>query len=37
MPARSPKVAVREVSVTFESHGQPVVALDRISLEGAAG
>jgi NitT/TauT family transport system ATP-binding protein len=37
MTARSPKVAVREVSVTFESHGQPVVALDRISLEVAAG
>jgi NitT/TauT family transport system ATP-binding protein len=37
MAARSPKVAVREVSVTFESHGQPVLALDRISLEVAAG
>jgi NitT/TauT family transport system ATP-binding protein len=37
MPAGSPKVAVRDVSVTFGSHGQPVVALDRISLEVAAG
>jgi NitT/TauT family transport system ATP-binding protein len=37
MATRPPKVAVREVSVTFESHGQPVVALDRISLEVAAG
>jgi NitT/TauT family transport system ATP-binding protein len=37
MPAGSPKVAVRDVSVTFESRGQTVVALDRISLEVAAG
>jgi NitT/TauT family transport system ATP-binding protein len=37
MAARPPKVAVREVSVTFESRGQPLVALDRISLEVAAG
>jgi NitT/TauT family transport system ATP-binding protein len=37
MAARSPKVAVREVSVTYESHGQRVAALDRISLEVAAG
>jgi len=34
---RSPKVLVNEVSVTFESHGHAVVALDRISLEVAAG
>jgi NitT/TauT family transport system ATP-binding protein len=37
MPARPSKVVVSEVSVTFEAHGQPVVALDRISLEVAAG
>src|SRR5512145_25340 len=37
MPAGSPKVAVRDVSVTFESRGQPVVALDRISLEVGRG
>jgi NitT/TauT family transport system ATP-binding protein len=37
MPARSPKVTVREVSVTFESRGQAVVALDRISLDVGAG
>jgi NitT/TauT family transport system ATP-binding protein len=32
-----PKVLVNEVSVTFESHGHAVLALDRISLEVAAG
>jgi len=37
MPARAPKVLVNEVSVTFESRGQHVQALDRISLEVAAG
>jgi NitT/TauT family transport system ATP-binding protein len=37
MPARPAKVAVSEVSVTFEAHGQSVVALDRISLEIPAG
>jgi NitT/TauT family transport system ATP-binding protein len=37
MAGRSPKVAVREVSVTFDGHGQPVAALERISLEVAAG
>ncbi|MGH7323735.1 MAG: ABC transporter ATP-binding protein [Candidatus Rokuibacteriota bacterium] len=37
MPARAAKVSVREVSVIFESHGQSVVALDRISLDVAAG
>jgi NitT/TauT family transport system ATP-binding protein len=37
MPTRSPKVVVSEVSVTFEAHGRPVVALDRISLDVAAG
>jgi len=37
MPTRDPKVLVNEVSVTFESHGRSVVALDRISLEAHAG
>ena len=37
MTTRSPKVRVSEVSVTFESHGHAVLALDRISLEVAAG
>ncbi len=37
MPTRDPKVVVKEVSVTFESHGRSVVALDRISLEARAG
>src|SRR5262245_10118150 len=37
MAGRSPKVAVREVSVTFDGHGQPVAALERISLEVATG
>jgi len=37
MPTRPPKVVVSEVSVTFETRGQAVVALDRISLEVAAG
>ena len=32
-----PKVSVREVSVRFESHGHRVDALDRISLQVAAG
>ena len=32
-----PKVVVHEVSVTFEGRGHPVPALDRISLEVAAG
>jgi NitT/TauT family transport system ATP-binding protein len=37
MPARSTKLTVREVSVTFQSRGQAVVALDRISLDVGAG
>src|SRR5438552_16613299 len=37
MPPRDPKVLVSEVSVTFESHGRSVVALDRISLQAQAG
>src|SRR2546425_5314242 len=37
MPGRSPKVVVNEVSVTFESHGRSVVALDRISLQAQVG
>jgi NitT/TauT family transport system ATP-binding protein len=37
MAGRSSKVVVNEVSVTFESRGQRVVALDRISLDVAAG
>ncbi|MBI2493860.1 MAG: ABC transporter ATP-binding protein [Candidatus Rokubacteria bacterium] len=37
MTTRSPKVRVNEVSVTFESRGHAVLALDRISLEVAAG
>jgi len=37
MPTRAPKVLVNEVSVTFESHGRSVVALDRISLHAHAG
>ncbi len=37
MQTHSPKVLVNEVSVTFESHGHSLLALDRISLEVAAG
>src|SRR4029453_16944504 len=37
MPTATPKVLVNDVSVTFESHGRSVVALDRISLEAQAG
>src|SRR5262245_19931348 len=37
MPAGSPKVVVSDVSVTFVSQGQRVQALDRISLQVAAG
>jgi len=33
----APKVVTREISVTFESRGQTVVALDRVSIEVAAG
>jgi hypothetical protein len=37
MARRSPKVVVSEVSLILETRGQPVVALDRISLDVAAG
>ena len=37
MSTRAPKVLVSEVSVTFESHGRSVLALDRISLQAHAG
>src|SRR2546428_9573510 len=37
MSTRPPKVVVSEVSVTFESHGRSVLALDRISLQAHAG
>ena len=37
MPTRPLKVLVNEVSVTFETRGRPVAALDRISLTVAAG
>ncbi len=37
MPTHSTKVLVTDVSVTFGGPGQPVRALDRISLEVAAG
>ena len=37
MPPPVPKVLVNEVSVTFESHGRSVLALDRISLQAHAG
>jgi NitT/TauT family transport system ATP-binding protein len=37
MSTRPRKVLVHEVSVTFESHGHAVLALDRISLQAAAG
>jgi NitT/TauT family transport system ATP-binding protein len=37
MSSRLPKVVVNDVSVSFESHGRPVLALDRISLEAQAG
>ena len=35
--ANSPKVVVGELSVTFEARGQTVLALDRVSLDVAAG
>ncbi|MGH7334750.1 MAG: ATP-binding cassette domain-containing protein [Candidatus Rokuibacteriota bacterium] len=37
MPTRSTKVLVTDVSVTFGGRGQPIAALDRISLEVGAG
>ncbi|MGH7387864.1 MAG: ABC transporter ATP-binding protein [Candidatus Rokuibacteriota bacterium] len=37
MDTRPPKVVVSDVSVTFESHGRTVAALERISLEVASG
>src|SRR3989441_3325292 len=37
MPPPVPKVLVSEVSVTFESHGRSVLAVDRISLQAHAG
>src|SRR5437879_4172071 len=37
MPPPVPKVLVNEVSVSFESHGRSVLALDRISLQADAG
>jgi ABC-type nitrate/sulfonate/bicarbonate transport system ATPase subunit len=37
MPTPPAKVVVNDVSVTFDSHGHTVVALDRVSLEVAAG
>ena len=37
MSAASPKVTVRDVSVAFPARGQSVLALDRISLDVAAG
>jgi NitT/TauT family transport system ATP-binding protein len=37
MPTRPAKVLVTDVSVTFESRGESIAALDRISLEVAAG
>jgi NitT/TauT family transport system ATP-binding protein len=37
MPTPVPKVLVNEVSVSFESHGRSVLALDRISLQAHAG
>ena len=37
VPTREPKVLVHEVSVTFESRGRSVVALDRVSLQAHAG
>ena len=37
MTTTSPKVLVSEVSVRFEARGQSVLALDRISLDVAAG
>src|SRR5262245_35713835 len=36
MPTPVPKVLVNEVSVTFESQGRSVLALDRISLQAHA-
>src|SRR5262245_41907575 len=35
--SRLPKVVVNDVSVSFESHGRSVLALDRISLQAHAG
>jgi NitT/TauT family transport system ATP-binding protein len=37
MSAHSPKVLVRDVSVTFQARGHSVLALDRVSLDVAAG
>jgi NitT/TauT family transport system ATP-binding protein len=37
MAGRSPKVTVSGVSVSFEARGQTVVALERVSLDVAAG
>src|SRR5215831_16979888 len=37
LSTREPKVLVNDVSVTFESRGRSVVALDRISLQAHAG
>ena len=37
MASTSPKVVMSEVSVTFEARGQIVLALDRVSLNVAAG
>src|SRR5262245_65743450 len=37
MPTATPKVLVNDVSVTFESQGRSVLALDRISLQAHAG
>jgi len=37
MAVTSPKVVVSGVSVTFEARGQTVLALDRVSLDVAAG
>src|SRR4030095_2404397 len=37
MAPRLPKVVVDDVTVTFESHGRSVLALDRISLQAHPG
>ena len=37
MPEPSPKVVVNEVTVTFESHGRSVTALEGISLQAQVG
>src|SRR5262245_32666570 len=37
MSSRLPKVLVSEISVSFQSHGRSVLALDRISLQADAG